>query len=374
MRRIPLERARQLAVMGQLLDAERPRGVVETATRLGGLQLDPTSAVARNERLLLFSRLGPYDVAELEGALWHDRTLFEHWAYVVPAAHFAVHRETHRRFPRGETKRAHWLRGWLAANAPFRRYVLRELRARGPLRSRDLEDRSVVPYSANGGWNLDRNVGMMLELLWLGGAVATVGRDRGERLWDLAERAYPLRAKQPPRREWLRELVLRQARARGIAKENELGRAFDGPVPGRERAIAALRRAGRLVEVEVERLGRRLVDAELFERPFRGRTAILSPFDKLVADRTRAERLWDFEFRLEIYVPREKRRWGYFVLPVLHHERLVARLDAAADRQAGVLRIHRTHVEPAATPEALEAMRTELDALAGWLGLDAVAS
>jgi uncharacterized protein YcaQ len=374
MTRIPLDRARQLAVMGQLLDADRPAGVVETATHLGGLQLDPTAAVARNERLLLFSRLGPYDAAELENALWRDRTLFEHWAYIVPTAHFAVHRETQKRFPRGEAKWVAWIREWLAANASFRRYVLRELRERGPLRSRDLEDRSVVPYSRSGGWNLDKNVGRMLEFLWLGGEIATVGRDRGERVWDLAERVYPLKERQPPRGEWLRDLVLRQARARGIAKERELGSVFDGPVPGREKAIAALVRAGRLVEVDVERLGKRLVDAELLERPFRGRTAILSPFDKLVADRTRAERLWDFEFRLEIYVPKEKRRWGYFVLPVLHEEKLVARLDAAADRDAGVLRIHATHVEPAATPDALEAMQVELGSLAGWLGLAGVAT
>src|SRR5579872_7180087 len=119
--------------------------------------MDPVSAVARAERLVLWSRLGAYDVRELERALFVDRNLFEYWAFVVPATDYAVHRETMRRYPRVETTRGRRTRDWLADDAAFRRYVLRELQRRGPLRSRDLEDRARVPWQS-GGWNDGRNV------------------------------------------------------------------------------------------------------------------------------------------------------------------------------------------------------------------------
>ena len=134
--------ARRLAVGAQLLSAPQPTDLVATTTHLGAIQIDPTNAVARTERLVLWSRLGRYDVQALERATFDDRELFEYWVYIVPAADYPVHRGTMRRYPRESSVRGRYIRAWLAANAAFRRYVLRHARARGPLRSRGLEDRA----------------------------------------------------------------------------------------------------------------------------------------------------------------------------------------------------------------------------------------
>ncbi len=197
---------------------------------LGGVQMDPVSAVARAERLVLWSRLGSYDATDLDRALFVDRSLFEYWAFIVPMVDYAIHRETMRRFPRMDDSRGRVTREWLAANASFRRYVLREMRRRGPLRSRELEDRASVPWRS-GGWNDGKNLGRMLELLWFGGRIATVGREGGERVWDLAERILPTDQPHLPAGEVARRLAERQLRLAGIARSRTVGLAFDGRPP-----------------------------------------------------------------------------------------------------------------------------------------------
>jgi len=132
-RQLTLHEGRRLAVQGALLSGPEPNGILDVVERLGGLQVDPTNAVARSELLVLWSRLGPYDVAELERLRWQERRLFEYWARILPSSDFAIHRETMRRYPRGDSARAVYVRAWLEENAAFRRYVLRELRRRGPL-------------------------------------------------------------------------------------------------------------------------------------------------------------------------------------------------------------------------------------------------
>ena len=189
--------ARRLAVGAQLLSAPQPTDLVATTTRLGAIQIDPTNAVARTERLVLWSRLGSYDVQALERATFHDRELIEYWVYLVPAADYPLHQGTMRRYPRETTARGRYIRSWLAANPGFRRYVLRTLRQRGPLRSRDIEDRAQEPWST-GGWNNGKNVGRMLDILWFAGRIGIVGRDGNERIWDIAERVYPVDAPRLP--------------------------------------------------------------------------------------------------------------------------------------------------------------------------------
>ena len=366
-------------MLGQRLAGPRPASIADTVRDLWMVQMDPTSAVARTEHLVLFSRLGAgFRVEELERMLWRERSLFEYWVHILPTADLWVHRLSMRRYPtggpRGSLKSRQKAAAWMTANASFRRYVLRELRARGPLRARDLEDR-IAPGHHSGGWTGDgRNVAVMLDELWFGGEVMIVGRDGQQRLWDITERSLPVDQPRRPQREVAREIVERQLRARGLAKVADFGWAFDGRPPAWERALAGLVKEGVAVPVRVEGLaGDHYAHAALLDLPWKPRTVLLSPFDDLVSHRDHTEALFDFFFRLEIYVPKAERRWGYFVLPLLHGDRLIGRVDAKLDRGSGVLRLPAVHAEAGTGASQGTAARRAIDELARWLAATEVA-
>lgn len=367
--RITRRRAAQLAVMGQLLDRDRPAGVLDAVTRLGRVQMDPTAVVARTEHLVLQSRLGRFDRAELERLMWRDRELFEYQAFIVPMADLRLYRSAMRRYLDRDTTRARYLRRWLRQNDDLRRRVRRELARRGPLRSRDIVDDSRTGEDW-GGWGSGRSVPQLLDALWAMGEIAIVGRDGSERVWGLAKDWYPRGVRAAPEREVTREGVERQLRTLGITTDVELARGIGGRHAGWQRALADLVRDGHAVQVEVEGLaGHRYAWAPLLDRRFRGRTAILSPFDRLIHDRTRALELFGFDYRLEIYVPPTQRRWGYYVLPVLRGDRIVARFDARRDEQARTLRVLAMYAEPGATGADARAVAREVRTMSRWLGL-----
>jgi uncharacterized protein len=383
-RTITLETARRLAVSKQLLARPRPPatadGILEAVERLGRLQLDPTSVVARSHLLVLWSRLGAYDSADLTRLLEEERSLFEYRAFIVPTAHFALYRPQMRSFPRGDAKRLRDTREWMRANDGLRRSVLGQLRRRGPLRLRDFQDRAVVGWQTS-GWNDERNVGQMLDFLLAQGKVLVTRREGGQRVWDLAERVLPadvLRQKTPSLRETELLRVERELRVRGVAGPRELLWAANAPRPAQ--ASLKLARAGRAVEVAIEGLpGERFVhvdDLPLLDQIERGewepRTTLLSPFDTLIHDRERTEELFDFRFRLEIYVPKAQREYGYFVLPILHGDRLIGRADPEYDRKRRVLTIKALHWEPKAPAGGKKAARTAIAELADWLGAERV--
>jgi uncharacterized protein len=374
-RSISVQRARRLAVTAQLLSAPRPRSVLEVVERLGSVQMDPTRTVARTEHLVLWSRLGRrFRVEELERLLWRDRSLFEYRAFILPTSQFAVHRETMRRYPGPSNGRHAYVHRYLRENPRFRRYVLQRLRDEGPLPTRAFEDRSAVGWRT-GGWNDDgRNTSMMLEVLWAKGEVTIAGRAGQERVWDLATRSLPFDEPRPSAGEEARSLLDVQLRALGISKVNRFGWTFAGErPPGWERALARLEREGTAVRVTVDGLpGERWAHREVLDRSYRGRTVLLSPFDRLIHDRSRAEELFGFRFRLEIYVPKAKREYGYFVFPILHGDRVVGRLDPVHDRAANVLRVQGVFAEDDAPPDAWPAIRKQLDELAAWVGADDV--
>lgn len=351
--RISKKRARQLAVMGQLLDAERPRDLIDVVKRLGFLQMDPTAVVARTEHLVLWSRMGEaFRPDDLATALYEDRALFEHRAFIFPTSDYSLHRAAMGDWPQGDSSWPRTVREWLDANKSFRRYVLSQLNARGPLRSRDLEDRSEVSWRSS-GWTHERNVGMMLEFLWARGEVAVSHRKGTQRVWDLSERVLPVGSPPIESSKAKKELAKRRLRALGI--------------------VRAKRNEARGVPVEVSGVdGEWIADPELLDRKFEGRSALVSPFDRLVYDRQRLRDLFEFDYKLEIYVPPTKRVWGYYVLPVLRRDRLVAKVDAKANSKQKVLEVAALHAEPGAKPADIKAVERELNRLARWLGLDDV--
>jgi uncharacterized protein YcaQ len=370
---ISRRRARELAVMGQRLDAPRPRSVDEVLAALGEIQMDPTSVVARTEHLLLFSRLGPsFRVSQLERRMWTERAMFEYWAHIVPMSDLPLHRISMKRYPHGPWKRHQYVRDWLVANDAFVRYAMRELRARGPLRTRDFENRAAEGWET-GGWNDEgQNAAMLLDILWSQGKVMIVGRDGQQRLWDLASRWFP-RVPARSRTAMAADLVERQIHARGITRLDRLGSLFDGAMPGRDEAVERLLRTGVIVPLRVDSYpGRWYTHRDLLDRSFRGRTVALSPFDDLVSDRTRTERLFDMYYRIEIYVPKAK-RWGYFVLPVLRGDRLVGRLDPSWERAERVLTIKAWQMQPETDAADRDAVHEAIDELARWLRAERVA-
>ena len=373
--RLTNRQARRLCVLGQRLSSPRPASIAEAVHDLTMVQIDPTSAVARTEHLVLFSRLGRrFQVAELERMLWQERSLFEYGVHIVPTSDLWVHRVSMRRYPGGpygELKRRTYVRDWLQANASFRRYVLRELRLRGPLRARDLEDRVAEGWHT-GGWNdQGRNVAMLLDILWDMGQVMIVGRDGQQRLWDLASRRLPMDQPRRSAREVAREVVERQLRARGVGTVEQFGWLFDGRPDGWEHALQGLVREGTAVPVAIEGItkGAWYAHADLLSQPWKPRTVVLSPFDDLVSDRDHAHALFDFFFRIEIYVPKAKRRWGYFVLPLLHGDRLIGRIDPRFDRATRTLHVNAVHAEDHAVRagDGAAAGRA-ITELASWLG------
>jgi uncharacterized protein YcaQ len=330
---VSLAQARRIAVRSQLLDGSAT-GVLQTVRQLGFLQIDPISTVAPPQRLVLWSRLGPYDPGELDRLLWKERKLFEWSAFIWPIEDFPLVRARMRR-RRGtytyEKRGAEFLR----TNARFKRHLLRELESRGPLPSREIEADLMVSRDPHDWWG-SRKVSLMLELLEGRGVVAVAGRQGKQRLWDLAERWYP-EAESIPWPEARRQLEEKRRRSLGVRYEKGEWQAHPNAEDG----------------------------------PIRKRVTFLSPFDRLIHDRERAEALWDFRYRLEMYVPKAKREYGYYVLPILRGDRLIGRIDPVLDRKTGVLKVNSVHWEPDVKPVSLQRPLRDLAKFIGAGSIDA---
>jgi uncharacterized protein len=320
-REVGVKEARRIAVHAQALDGSAS-GVLETVRRLGFLQLDPISAVAPPQHLVLWSRLGRFDTAELDRLLWEERQLVEWRAFLYPAEDLPL---LQARMRRALNRNAN---EWLKANRSFRRYVLRELEQRGPLLSREIEDHAGLEREQHDWWGA-RKMGLMLEILAARGEVAVVGRRGKQRVWDLSSRWYPETETIP----WPRaEKLIAEKRFRALGVRLERGRLIANP------------------------------DAE--DGPVPERVTFLSPFDRLVHDRARAEALWDFHYRLEMYVPAAKREYGYYVLPILHGDQLVGRIEPVFDRKTRRLEVKGVWWEPG--QKKLD-LAEPLDDLERWL-------
>ncbi len=353
------EQARRICVRAQLLTATRAAGVVEVIDALTLVNIDPTAAVAPSADHILWSRLGwPYDPADLTKAVEEDRAVFEWAGFYRPMTDLPLYRPLMDTWPRAATQRE-----WLEVNDRFRRDVLARLRAEGALRTGQIPDTSQVGWTSS-GWTHERNVAQMLDFLVMKGEVAISARDGKERVWDVAERVYPARVTVLSESDAAHQRAQRRLGSLGLARASAVAQPVEpldvGPV-GEEAMVRGVPGVWR-------------VDPSLVEgaADFEPRTALLSPFDRLVFDRVRARELFGFEYIVEMYKPAAARRWGYFALPILHGDRLIGKLDAAADRKAGVLRVNAIHEDEPFDPEVQAAVYREIRDLGGWLGLELV--
>ncbi|MCW5951062.1 MAG: YcaQ family DNA glycosylase [Propionibacteriaceae bacterium] len=356
--RLSRQDARRLAVRAQLLDAARPSLVAEVVEELTVVNIDPTSAIAPSEDHILWSRLGAgYEHGLLKQAVEDDRTVFEYDGMYRAMLDLPLYQAVMRQPLRyAETRQ------WMEDNAGFRRDILQRLRDEGPLRTGEIPDTAQRSWGST-GWTTDRNVTQMLEILARLGEVAITGRTGRQRWWDLAERVYPSGLPELGLEEAERQRDLRRLQSLGIARARQTAVAMepmDVREAGEEAVVEDVPGTWRVDPVGLAGLG----------RPFAGRTALLSPFDRLVFDRTRAQLLFDYEYILEMYKPAAKRRWGYFALPILHGDRLIGKLDARADHKAGLLRVFAVHRDEVWDDEAVVAVHAEIRSLADWLGLE----
>ena len=374
------EATRRIAVAASLLGAKvlRPKddghAILSVVRHFGTLQLDPTRTVERTHLLVLWSRLGKYDRAALDRVLWRERRLLEHNAHYVP-----IERLPELRYEAGPwISRWDGVSGWIRTNQAFHDSILAQLRDRGPLQSRDIDDSMIVNGWESTGWTHGRNTTRMLEFMAKALEVLVAGREGQERLWDLPERVIPAdaptntlddeayavrRVEEAMRRFGVADLAQIKTRTYWVEK---------AILP---RTIERFVEEGRLIPVSLPTNPRKrpawatpeaLAVADSTQT---SRTTFLSPFDPLIYDRERTLNVFDFDYKLEMYVPKAERQFGHFTLPVVHDNELVGRLDSEVDRKANVLVVNRLSWEDrqpkAAARVAVDAAIAELAAFVG---------
>jgi uncharacterized protein YcaQ len=378
-RKVRIEHARRLAVSRQGLSGPHPKPVTtnhihELVREIGCLQLDPTAIVARNHLLVVFSRLGAFDPKLIDILLWDERRLYEYWAHqasIVPTEDRALHAALPPSWDDPRTTEA-----WMTRHARFRKSVLERLAASGSVRAADFDEHTQKYES---GWGRRSPAADTLALLWFEGRIVPAGRVGGARRWALADTWFGVPLDGIPAQPIaLRMAAMRSLRALGIATPQQVTKHF---IRRRYHGLAnvwrELEAEGAIVPVDLGLRGDWCVHADDIARldqieagEFEPRTTLLSPFDNLICDRSRTLALWDFDFKLEIYVPKSK-RWGYFVMPLLHGDRIVARFDLAVDRSVGVLNVVGERWEPGweGARRPVRATNRALGELASFLGV-----
>ena len=343
--------------------------------RVGLVQIDSVNVLQRAHYLPLFSRFGPYDTALLDRAAHYaPRRLFEYWGHeasllpvaLQPALRWRMDRAAHEAW--GGMRRIQRDRPELVAQ------VLEEVRASGPVAASEVLEHER-PKRTGPWWDWS-DVKRAFEWLFWSGQITSARRRGFERLYDLPERVLPpevIAAPTPPVADAQRELVRVAARSLGVTAERDLRDYFRLDLADARARVAELVEAGELWPVEVEGCSppAYLHPAARLPRRVHAR-ALVGPFDSLIWERSRVERLFGFRYRIEIYVPAPKRVHGYYVLPFLLGDRLVARVDLKADPQGGALRVQAAHAEPHAPPETAAELRAELESMAEWLGLERI--
>lgn len=379
--KISLPQARRIALAAQGFGARRPDApgrhhLSRVIDRLQLHQIDSVNVLTRAHYLPAFSRLGAYDTTDLDQLAWgaaRQRKLFEYWAHEASLLPFDMHPLLRWRMAHADRGEAGWsgMRAYAAERRHQAMDILQRIRSEGPMTASDFE-----AHKGQSGWWEWSEVKCALEWLFWAGHITTATRRRGfQRVYDLPERVLPasvLAAATPPEADAHRALIERAARAHGLATEKELRDYFrQSPAQARS-AVHSLAAEGVLTPVAVEGGGHGWLHRDARQPRRIEARALLAPFDPLIWERDRTERLFGFRYRIEIYVPADKRVHGYYVLPFLLGDRLVARVDLKADRARARLLVRAVHLEPDAPAHTREALAEELKAMAMWLGLEAV--
>lgn len=378
MRRITQDQAKRYALAAQGFGDSRPTGRIDArhfrkvVKRLGLIQLDSVNVFSRTHYMPFFSRLGSFDRAALDRWLWGSGEMFEYWGHEASL----IRVEDHRLWRWLMNRPVKWkaLNELITDDPKYLEDVLDQVRAFGPLKTSDLKDPGE--RSEGGMWNWSKGK-IGLEALFLQGKITAADRPNFTRMYDVTERVVApeyLGPPDPTEDDAKKQLILNGALSMGVATAEDLGDYPRLRMPQVRPLVAELARDGELVEVEVDgwdKPGYLHPEAKLLRRPTG--TALLSPFDNLIWSRPRTERLWDFHYRIEIYVPEPKRVYGYYVLPFLLDGDLVARVDLKTDRQSNRLLVKGAFGESGVDPVRVgRELRTELDLVASWLGMSDV--
>jgi uncharacterized protein YcaQ len=349
------QEARQIAVRAACLDAVPPDDLLELVHDLAMLRVELTPTVAPAADHIAWSRLGDsYRATDLTRAV-SQGLLFERGWMLRPMSDLGLYLASMRTWAdRTNT------RGWIDANAEFAQGILDRIRDLGPQTSRDIPDESFVPWPST-GWTNNRNVTQMLEYLHMSGELAVVGRAGRLRVWDLADRVFP----NVPE---VNEDDARRIRSERLLHACGVMRDSIAVSPTELHGVVPVGDAVTIDGVP----GKWRVDPEQLGRPFEGRTTLLSPFDRLMTDPQRVVKLFEFDYALEMYKPARTRIWGQFALPILHSDRLVGKVDARSERDAGQFLVHRIHEDVAFTSEMRADVDNAIDSLAEWLRLEVV--
>jgi uncharacterized protein YcaQ len=398
MRTLSPVQARRLAITRQHLAGEHApanaQGMMKVMRDIGCLQIDPISAVARSPYLVLWSRLGAYDPAHLHKLLWRDRKLFEYWAHcasIVLTEDFPIHSWLMRNHARDDSLWSKRVRQWIQDNKPLLHALMTRIHRDGPIPSRELDEAGAAPRAwISTGWTSGRNVSRMLDFLWMQGKIMVAGREGLQKSWDLAERCLP---EWTPREKWSEREMVRAAaqkslRALGVATARQISLHYvRGRYPNLQSVLDELESDSQIERVQIVEDGApwrggwyiHTNDLPLLDRlaqEWAPRTTLLSPFDNLICDRARTQLMFGFDYTIEIYVPAAKRKYGYYVLPILQGDALIGRIDSKMDRQQNRLQINAVYAEPDA-PKSRQAARAIAGAIEGlgvFLGASEIAA
>ncbi len=385
-RPVQLSHLRQLAITKQYLhDAQNPT-FADVVASIGCLQLDPISAVAKNHRLVMWSRVGNYDMGALSDFIYGEKQMFEYWAHaasLVLSEDYPIHRHWMNLYPHPQGRMQAWINELGEKGVALKNTILTRLQNEGALPSRAFEGGEKGGVSS--GWTGESMLNKMIDYLWCRGEILVAKREGNQRWWDIAERCLPTSA---PRHVFSEEEVVSIAiqkaiRGLGIGTVPHIKIHFTrNSYPKLDTILKKLVADGIVIPVKLmndtsEMRGAYylhsadLATLEYIERGgFAPKTVLLSPFDNLMCDRKRTEELFDYFYRIEIYVPQAKRQYGYYVLSILQGDKFIGRIDPRMERKTGVLHINAVHAEPNAPDDngTVMAIRGQIDALGAWLG------